>query len=291
MGKNNEQKEIFGKEITNIGTANTLEEFISLIRSKGNDTKDSTLFFRGEARDYGETALHPQLFRKTEWIKNEHKMIKNFEAKFPADFPKGTSTFDIMVTGDHFSLPVRLLDISYSALTGLFMASKSHETEDGFVYISKVPKDDVKNWNSDTVTLISNLARMDANFPCPKGWLNGINDLVHKIKDEKPDFYKIYEDAKIKKYKKDLRKIVCVESKMLNTRIINQKGLFFLFGINGKKKDFEKLRFDKKVEIYSIRILSSAKDNILKQLEICGYDKMTIFPDMQNVCENIKENY
>ena len=309
MGKNNEQKEIFGKKITNIGTANTLEEFISLIRSKGNDSNDTTLFFRGETKDYGSTALLPQLFRVEGWLKNEHELLNDYVAKFPDMFPKGTSTFEIMVYADHYGLPVRLLDITSSAFTGLFMACFNYKGQeetspenDGVVYIFKVNNKNIKNWNSDTVTLLSNVARMESNFLTnekdgstnltEQEWWLWMKNLMHTIKDEKPDFYYMYPKTKMSKYKTDFDKIVCVCPKMINTRILNQKGAYFLFGIKGKKSDYNELRFNETVvEIYSITIPGKHKPEFLKQLANCGCDKMTMFPDMENVCDAIKSNY
>ncbi|MDD6001158.1 MAG: FRG domain-containing protein [Bacteroidales bacterium] len=309
MGKNNEQKEIFGKKITNIGTANTLEEFISLIRSKGNDSNDSTLFFRGETKDYGSTALLPQLFRVKGWLDNEHELLNDYVAKFPDMFPKGTSTFEIMVYADHYGLPVRLLDITSSAFTGLFMACFNYKGQeetspenDGVVYIFKVNNKNIKNWNSDTVTLLSNVARMESTFLTKekdgstnlteKEWWLWMKKMMHIIKDEKPDFYYMHSDSEMSKYKEDFDKIVCVRPKMINSRILNQKGAYFLFGINGKKSDYNELRFNETVvEIYSITIPGKHKPEFLKQLANCGCDKMTMFPDMENVCDAIKSNY
>lgn len=289
---------VFGTYIKNLGTADSVEQFLSIVKIYLHGSNDHSYFFRGESKIYESTSLKPKLVRKPGWLQNEHRMINDFVAKFPDKFPKGTSTFDIMINADHFSLPTRLLDISYSAFTGLFIAcynfsfpTKVDTENDGFVYIFKVPKKDIKNWNSDTVTLLSNIARMKPKFPFDKGWMKSISILMHTIKDEKPDFYKMYADHEIKKYKNDFNQIVCVESKMLNPRIINQKGLFFLFGINRTKMDFDKMRFGKDVEIYSIRIDKNHKRDILNQLEMCGYDKMTMFPDMEKVCENISEKY
>lgn len=292
-----ENRAVFGRAINYIGSAESMEEYLTLLNENLEENNTTSYFYRGETQDYGETALLPQLFRNPKWVENEHKMINEFVAKFPNEFPKGTSTFDIIVNADHFSLPSRVLDISYSAFTGLFMAcynfsskDKVDDTNDGFVYIFKVPQKDIKNWTSDTVTLLSNLAIMKSDFPDESNWKHSYDVLMHVIKVERPDFYDVYEGNE-DKYKNDFNRIVCVESKMLNSRITNQKGLFFLFGINGKKSDFAKMKFDDDVEIYSIRIDKNHKAAILKQLEMCGYDRMTMFPDMQNVCENIKENY
>ena len=298
MSQTQQLHSVFGKKITDLGHAESVDAFLGIISKKLKLSDDFAYFYRGEAMYYEETSLKPQLFRETKWIENEHKMINDFVAKFPSDFPKGTSTFDIIINADHFSLPTRVLDISYSAFTGLFMScynfsssEKVDDKNDGFVYIFKVRKKDIKNWNSDSVTLLSNLARMDAKFPYNEEWKKSIDILMHTIKDEKPDFYTMYGEQEMEKYKEDFNNIVCVKPKMLNARITNQKGLFFLFGINGTKMDYDNMKFDKDVEIYYIRIPRNCKKHILGQLEICGYDRMTMFPDMQNVCESIKENY
>ena len=295
----NDSTTIFGKKIKHLGKAvKSIQEFFDIIDDELPESDGYCYFYRGETQDYGKTAILPQLFRKPEWVANEHNMINEFVAKFPNDFPKGTSTFDIIINADHFGLPSRVLDISYSAFTGIFMAcynfsssSQVDATKDGFVYIFKVPKKDIKNWNSDSVTLLSNLARMSSEFPFNNNWMKSINVLMHTIKDERPDFYKMHGDHEIYKYKKDFNKIVCVESKMLNPRITNQKGLFFLFGINGKKSNFSKMEFGNGVEIFAIKINGNHKERILAQLAMCGCDMMTMFPDMGNVCKNIKDNY
>lgn len=292
------KKPIFGKMVTNIGKVDSMEEFLATLnRIQHNDGK-SSFFYRGESQDYGATALHPQLFRNKKWVEHEHEMINDYVAKFPDYFPKGTSALDIIVNADHFSLPSRVLDLSYSAFTGLFMAcynfskpTKVDETKDGLVYIFKVCNQRIKNWNSDLVILLSNLAKMDAKFPDHLNWLKSINHLVHTIKDEKPDYYKMYEDADISAYEEVFNQIVCVKSKMINPRVTNQKGLFFLFGINGNKMNYEDMDFGEGVDIYSITIAGNRKSKILEQLSICGYDRMTMFPDMENVCKNISDNY
>ncbi len=308
MKKNEETKMIFGKKIENIGTADSLVDFINYLKKIKIDTNTSTLFFRGETKDYGATALLPQLFRLEGWLNNEHDLLNDYVAKFPEIFPKGTSTFEIMVYADHYGLPVRLLDITSSAFTGLFMACYNYKGQeetspenDGVVYIFKVKNEEIKNWNSDKVTLLSNIARMESNFLTTgknestnlteKDWWMWMKNLMHTIKDEKPDFYYMYPKTKMSKYKTDFDKIVCVRPKMINTRILNQKGAYFLFGINGKKSDYKNLKFDETVEIFSITISGKQKSNFLTLLANCGCDKMTMFPDMENVCDAIRSKY
>ena len=254
--------------------------------------RENVFLFRGEAKDYGSTKLTPQLFRKIEWIDNEHIMLNRYISKFPDVLPTGTSAFDVIIYADHYSLPTRVLDVSYSPLVALYMSCSNHKDEDGFVYVFKVKKDQIKFWNSDTVALLSNIAKMESTFDSSKISKTDIGRLLHYVRDERNDFYQMYGDEQIQEYKKDLAKIVCVESKQLNKRIINQQGLFFLFGIDGKKSNYERLTFDEDVTIHQIKIVNNAKQDILNSLSLYGVDKMTMFPDMQNVCEALKEgNY
>lgn len=284
---------IFGKTIINIGEVDSLPAFHQIIHEKLRIDPDYKLLFRGEHRDYGETALLPQLFRDVNWIKNEDVMLNNYIAKFPEAFPKGTSTFDIIVNADHFTLPSRVLDVSYSPHTALYMAccdSTDTTDADPIVYIFEVLKNDIHNWNSDTVTLLSNVAKMKSDFDVTNPNRDSLSALIHTIREEKSDFYNLYEGREYE-YKKIFNQIICVESKMLNQRITNQKGLFFLFGINGTKMDYKNLSFNESVRISSITIKKEKKQDILNELSVYGYDKMTMFPDMENVCKAIKDTY
>ncbi|MBQ3657419.1 MAG: FRG domain-containing protein [Bacteroidales bacterium] len=286
---------VFGKTIVRLGEPiESLPDFFNIIHEKLRIDPDCKLLFRGEHRDYGETALQPQIFRNESWIQNEDVMLNNYIAKFPEAFPKGTSTFDIIVNADHYSLPSRVLDASYSPLTGLYMACNPDSTDkkggDPIVYIFELPKNDIYNWNSDTVALLANVARMKGNFNVTNPNHDSMSALIHAIREEKYDYYNLYEGRE-HEYTKILNQIICVESKMLNRRINNQKGLFFLFGINGTKQNFKELSFKDSVRISSIAIKEEKKEEILKELTVYGYDKMTMFPEMENVCEAIKDTY
>ncbi len=286
---------IFGKDLYSIGkVVNNIVDFQQIIDEiKQSNLQSGDIFlFRGEAKDYGRTKLTPQLFRKSEWIENEHIMLNRYISKFPDVFPTGTSAFDVIIYADHYSLPTRVLDVSYSPLVALYMACCNHDKDDGFVYLFKVKKSKIKFWNSDTVALLSNIAKMEPSFDSSKISKTDIGRLLHYVRDERNDFYQMYEDNELQNYQGELSKIVCVESKQINKRIINQQGLFFLFGINGTKNDYKNLEFDDDVVIYQIKIDKNSKSKILSQLSQYGVDNMTMFPDMQNVCEALKaENY
>lgn len=288
--------EKFGKDIDIVEkTVHKFFDFQEIMQCLQDEhiRSGEVFLFRGEAKDYEQTKITPQLFRTegNTWIGNEHIMFNRYISKFPEVFPTGTSAFDVIIYADHYSLPTRVLDISYSPLVALYMACCNHKEEDGFVYVFKVKKDQIKFWNSDTVALLSNIAKMDSVFNTDNITKSDIGKLLHYVRDERNDFYQMYVDEKIQEYKKDLAKIVCVESKQLNKRIINQQGLFFLFGIDGSKNDFNRLNFAPDVTIHQIRIDKNAKENILNNISQYGVNTMTMFPDMQNVCEALREQY
>ena len=56
-------------------------------------------------------------------------------------------------------LATRLLDVTSNALAALFFACREKERTNGEVLVFDIPADDVKYYNSGTVSVISNVAR------------------------------------------------------------------------------------------------------------------------------------
>lgn len=86
----------------------------------------------------------------------------------PEDFKDCQYTFEYLVKMQHYGLPTRLLDITSNALVALYFACYSNRSDefskDGKVFVYAVRKDAIKNYNSDTVSVLSNLAQLDNNF-------------------------------------------------------------------------------------------------------------------------------
>lgn len=285
----------FNRNIRDLGTVGNCIDFLTKIKQTCIHNEDTQFFYRGEFKDYGETALTPGIMRNSGHSKNEDKIINEMVSYFPERFPRGTSTFDILVDLQHFQIPTRLLDITTSPLVALFMACYNFNNEPNpdkdVVYIFEVLKKDIKNWNSDSVALISNLARMPYNFNAHDPHKEDIDQLVHTIFEEKNHYFNMYEPNESHKYSKDFNKILCVRPKNTNDRINRQQGLFFLFGVNDSKENYKAMKFDDSVRISKITIAGNSRTEILKDLAILGYDKITLFPDMQNIGEGIAEKY
>lgn len=224
-------------------------------------------------------------------IKNENRLFKDIIARSPSDFKDCNSTFEKLVKMQHYSLPTRLLDITSNPLVALFFACKEETqmNEDGELYRFEIKEDELKYYDSDTVSVVSNIARRPHDFSIQsiKGLANStfnkkgeIQYLLHEIRSEKPHFSAVIDC-------KHIEMVFCVKPKLDNPRIIRQEGAFFIFGISNNKTQCAKFDF-----VYESYIISkSEKQKILNQLEALGINESTLFPEIDHVAKHLKEKY
>lgn len=258
-------------------------------------TDDSVYFFRGHSRfSY---SLLPSIYRNLGWISNEEVLFKELVLRCPNDFSSVESTFQTLVRMQHYSLPTRLLDITINPLIALYFASEksASDTESGEVVVLQVPKKELKYFDSDTVSVISNISRRPSSFTSLDQWAGEpkifnsdpqIERLLHEIKKEKPYFLPRIEPA-------DLKRVVCVKPKLDNARIIRQDGAFLLFGIGKSKLDCAEVpkEFRPNLPFGRIIIKHSEKTEIRKQLRALGITQSTVFPEIDRVAQHITELY
>lgn len=266
-------------------------------------SNDHAIFFRGHSnKDY---KLEPYIYRD-EIIKKEHIIFKELLLRCPQDFEHCKTTFEFLVKMQHYSLPTRLLDITTNPLIALYFACQSKSKNDAELIVFKVPKSSIKYYDSDTVSILSNLSRVADDFeePCwiDKNlwpWDDGYDDMIKKYND----FYHIkkltYEIQSDKPHFEPriepdvLSKVLCVKPKMDNQRVIRQDSAFFLFGINNSKKDKPAKLNDSLILAKDKKIIipHSDKARIIDQLEILGITEATIFPEIEKVASYIKRIY
>ena len=195
----------------------------------------------------------------------------------------------------HFSLPTRLLDLTSNPLIALYFAASDtgSKNQDGEVIVYKIPKDEIKYYDSDTVSVIANISRRPADFSLPKGkkgikafnLLSNIHFLLHEIKKEKPYFQPLIK-------RQPLESVVCVKPKLDNARILKQDGAFFLFGISGEKKVPASIPTEYRPSSKKpLIILGEKKQEIRDQLKTLGITRGSIYPDIENVAMFIKEQF
>jgi hypothetical protein len=278
-------------EESQLGSVRTLLTITSEL-----EDSDDVYFFRGHA-DKSFTLL-PSIYRKSEWLSNEDKMIREMLMRCPNDFSFMKTSFEKLVKMQHYDLPTRLLDLSENPLVALYFACacEKSKSKDGEFLFFKIPKEEVKYFDSDTVSVISNVAWSKSDFEIAKSYSSVRNfhdernhhatKLMHDIQQEKPYFAPRIQPEHIKS-------VVCVKPKMDNQRVIRQDGAFLLFGTAQNKHNPaiipENWIYRLKEKKYIIK--ASYKPQILKQLAGIGISKAKLFPEIDMVSQFIKNDY
>jgi FRG domain len=270
----------------------SVRTFLNELERLKRDT-EHIYFFRGH--DNFSYELKPSIYRDTGWIANEDILFKELILRCPNDFIGLESTFQMLVKMQHYSLPTRLLDVTTNPLIALYFSCSDGKLphESGEVLVFRVPKRELKYFDSDTVSVIANLSRRPADFALPpQGDKEAFNStevikmLLHEIKSEKPYF-----EPKI--VPEHLESVVCVKPKLDNARVIRQDGAFLLFGISVIKTRPASVP-DRYLETSGARrilVKRKSKRQIKQQLESLGISHSTIYPEIERVAEHIKGVY
>jgi len=273
------------------GRVSFAEDFIDVVQIiETLSSKPNLLFFRGHSNS--SYRLLPSIYRGTAPF-YEREVLYDTINLLPEEVQDANSTFEILTKLQHFGAPTRLLDLSTNPLVALFFACSNHQNN-GEVICFEVEKSQVKLFDSDTVSMLSNLAKMEWGFdirPLDKTALVKFNaeeivrELVHKIRNEKPYFDNVIKHQ-------DLGRSFFITPKLDNPRLIRQSGAFIISGIEGAK-------YSPSNEIFSIernarkRIIISQKlkNQIIKSLDTFNISSGSMFPDLSEVSRYIKSKY
>lgn len=206
-------------------------------------------------------------------------------------------------TEDLSILSVAELVAEYSAKVGAEEGARAR-AKDGVVYLFSVPEDKVKHYDSDTVSVLTNLAKCKISERCSTCLsVEDFNDqldvkfLLHQIKGEKPHFLPRIQPL-------DLSNLFFVKAKNGNQRIANQMGAFLIFGLGAKQvkvvDDAGEVTFLTKSEHIEVPvewikkkliIPKERKADILKELALLGITDSYIYPGMEQYAKELKKRY
>ena len=142
------------KEIVVNSAAEFVKELAQLEPDEGTET-----FYRGHADKDWE--LIPSILRTPDGSEKEHLLFRDMVAHEPQSFSECRSALDYLVQMQHYGLPTRLLDVTMNPLVALYLAcdEATPHPADGAVFHLAVPEAKVKHYDSDTVSVLANLAK------------------------------------------------------------------------------------------------------------------------------------
>ena len=161
---------------------NGVSSLIQNLRLLKYGQHNDLIFFRGHSDS--EWVAEPSIYRDN-FIEKEHIIFREVIASMPEEFHALNSTFQKLVKMQHYGLPTRLLDITENPLIALYFACINNKDKDGEILVYKVPRSEIKYFDSDTVSILANLAKMKNDFYI-KDLLNDY--LLHEIRQEKNGF-------------------------------------------------------------------------------------------------------
>lgn len=178
-------------------TINSLEEytgFINEISTKTHNRQKKTIFFRGESGCYPKRL--PGIFRSEENnnIKVEEPMFRKLVEDGTRDYyfeifqelgwpitSFGSKLFEWIVEVQHYGAVTSVLDISTSALVGLFFACSGNQKSDGKLYVYRPLTDDEKQYFGHTISIMTAL-----NF-IPRSQIDGFIEFLRALMSEFPE--------------------------------------------------------------------------------------------------------
>ena len=304
----------------NVTGINDLLQFIRRLESNyaPEDQKDTTVFyFRGESR-YTWT-LAPGVMRRSPANENslraaEGEMLVDLRSRRAEDFAEANSALDQMVVAQHHGLPTRLLDVTRNPLVALFHASEvwnESRSVNGRIHVFAVPRFLVKPFNSDTVSVIANFARLrrgeqnillsktkedtkcdtdpgfGPEFQLGDSYALAMNRLYQFIRLEKPSFKERIDP-------KDLFRVIVVEPQQSFERIRAQSGAFLLSAFHERFEETEVLKWTADLPLYhhyTLTVRGGCKSAIDAELATFNITRETMFPGLDEAAKAVTDFY
>ena len=284
---------------------NCVADLIKECSDLGSQHTDYLLYFRGERTNMWE--LRPSVMQDDRFSlrAKESNMLLDLMSRRPEDFSDTTSALSQWVLAQHHGLKTRLLDVTRNPLVALFNACESDD-KPGRLHIFSVPKELVKPFNSDTISIIANFSKLSrAEQNLLLGWTG--EDIEERERD--PQFASIYEHAKRRLYHlirqekpffeeridpRDFFRVFVIEPQQSFERIRAQSGAFLISAFHERFERSEILRQNPEIPIYDHYILNvpkAKKSGILNELRMINITRETLFPGLDESAKAVTQRH
>lgn len=240
----------------------SINGFLQEIENLG---KAQNLFFRGHSDDTYE--LVPGIYRKNppqnkNLIEHEEKIFREVISKSPQQFV-GKNTLETLALMQHYGVPTRVLDVNESALVALYFACEVNDERDGEVIVFDIPDESVCHYNSDKVTILSNLAKVQKDFMFNFGLVSVFRDKQQEIELKKIEYD--IEDLRGGLFQEDISQFFLKNSEQISNKLAQDEFELDKFEDNLEqlKKSFEREEWKlegKDVKIFYNNYLSTLID-------------------------------
>lgn len=142
---------------------NSIKDLIDALEQLGEPEEGHTRFFRGHsnAKEY---KLEPSIYREdNKYYHNEDNIIRDAIINNPDEFSDKDTLFDTLVKLQHYGYPTRLLDLTSNPLVAAYFTVRNFD-EDGEIIIFDIPNNDIKYFDSDTVSILSAISLRKGDF-------------------------------------------------------------------------------------------------------------------------------
>ena len=276
-----------------------------------------TLYFRGErdsSWDLRPSVMRPSNDGTFKLRPQEGEMLRDLISRRPEDFGGMTSALEQMVIAQHHGLKTRLLDVTRNPCVALFSAcdrrdpaGKSLDNKmDGRLHVFAVQKELVKPFDSNTVSIISNFAKLDRGYQnllvgktgedsqaedpdvqLQYNYSEAMRHLYHFIRQEKPQFEKLIDP-------RGFFRVFIVEPKQSFERIRAQEGAFIMSAFHERFEREQILSRTKNLPVYeydTMIVPSKKKELILEELGLLNFTRETLYPSLDEVADRITQRY